>query len=854
MIDLSRIRSLDTETPKFRPGEAAPRIVCASTARVEDGKIVGELLTRAQARAIFRSYLEAGYLVMFAHAAYDLCVFAEEDPTLLPLIFRAMRLGKVYDILISQGLDAIYGGHHGQNPDGSDLRKSTGEVTRRYSLDVVHKLVTGRSDAKKNDVWRKSYGILEHIPFDRWPVEAKIYPIEDASNTFEDGVYQMSGVPQQHAWVEMPAIPAITPGLPVIPGRTACRYCDGDLALAASTPFCERAPRVPNRNADNHVAQVRASVALALGAAHGLRTDPEKVEKLTGEAQAKNKIAVERFQKKGWIREDGTGDQAAVKRDVALAYGATGKCARCEGGGKVRKPKWVECRGEKVKGRYKNCVFATAPAPERTSACLLCFGAGQVQQYGNPVTCKNEFDANDVMMEEGCDGTGLDLNTARLLPRTDKGGVGTDRDTLMESGNDDLSDYGENEHEKTLSTFIPYLLSGTRRPLLISANVLLASGRCSYEGCPIHQFPRDGHERECIRARGAWCNCPVEHVLGSTDYSAGELCTLGQFTYWLFGYSQMREAINESGDPGILHSALAAQVLGLSLDEFLVRLKAKDKFAILIRQSSKPMNFGKPAAMGAPKIVWTNRKKNAGFTVCEGGPAQNRKGEPGYWGIRFCITVGGKKSCGDEKITEWKKQPTVPVCKACCDVVENVLTPAYFLRFPEIRDYHEWGKRMIKQKKPAPSVIWDQEAQQPRIIRERGFLDWDKSLSALLNNGFQSMLADIGKDAFTTATEECYTGVKEDGSPSPLGGSRLPVFIHDEPLSELILDTAHLSGPRIAEIMIASGKKMAPDVVWKAETALAFFWSKSMEPTYDANNKLIPWGPIPEYLQARLAA
>jgi hypothetical protein len=506
--------------------------------------------------------------------------------------------------------------------------------------------------------------------------------------------------------------------------------------------------------------------------------------------------------------------------------------------------------GEKVRGRFRGCLG---------DDCKVCHGAGKHEKPGNIVVCKNIYDEDDKTVEKGCDGTGLDLDTASFLPRTKNkehpkrlGGVGSDRDTKMESGDDELTIYGEDEYQKTLSTYAPYLLTGTTAPLFIRSNSLVASGRCSYEDCPVHQFPRQGLERPCIRARGAWCGYPHEMVFGSTDYSAGELCTLAQYNFWLFKYSRMMEAINASRDPGILHSELAAEVLGIPLEEFLKRLKAKDKQAVEFRQASKPKNFGAPAGMGSPKIVATNRKKGAGFTVCEGGPHRNAKGQEGYWGIRFCVLIGGKKRCGVEKITSWGKSrtPCAPVCKACVEVEHNILSPAYFRRFPEMKDYHKWVTKMTDANRRAPCLVWDPEKNKPKIIRERGGCDF----SAFANNGFQGMLADIGKDAFVTATRECYLGVKDDGSPSPLAGCRLPAFIHDEPISELFLDTAHLSGPRIAEINVASGKRLAPDVFWKSDTALAFFLDKGMEPVHDPLGKLVPWGPIPEYLKARLAA
>ncbi|KKW46584.1 MAG: hypothetical protein UY96_C0003G0087 [Parcubacteria group bacterium GW2011_GWB1_56_8] len=835
IVDLSRLRALDTETHLFRPGLAAPPVVCGSTSRV-NGKIEGELFDNpTSVWTTLKAYLEAKYVIAFANASYDLLCAAQADPSLLAAIFQALREGLIHDVLTSQSLDAIYYGHLGLDPTGKELRDSKGKVSKRYSLDITTKLVLGREDAKKNDVWRKSYALLQGIPAYRWPVEAKVYPINDTDNTVEIAATQIFGKPGNHEWEEIPSVPG------VVQSQTRCKFCFGELTFSwpAADEHCVKAPIVQFKNQDNLAAQVEAEFALKLGAAWSLRTDPERVTKLTAEVEKKRAVAIERFQKKGWIREDETEDQAAVKRSVAIAYSATGVCVRCGGTGKIRNVTEIDCRGEKVKGRYRGCIG---------DQCVVCNGRRKLDKLGNEINCKViKTDSGDL----GCDGTGFDLTTAPMLPRTDKNGIGTDRDVCMESGDDDLSDYGENEFEKSHSTFLPYLRKGLTAPLPYNPNVLLATGRCSYEGSPIHQFPRAGGERKCIRARGAWCGSSIEYVLGSTDYSAGELCALAQYTYWAFDYSQMRDAINASGDPGILHSELAAEVLGLPLDEFLKRLKAKDKQAVDFRQASKPLNFGKPAMMGPPKIVYTNRKKNAGFTVCEGGPAENAKGEPGYWGIRFCILVGGEKRCGIEKIMKWKGFDCIPVCKKCVEIEANVLSPAYFRRFPEIKDYHNWGKSMIKQKRPAPSVVWDAKEGMPRIIRERGFLKWDEEISAMLNNGFQSMLADIGKHAYVTATRECYLGVKDDGLASPLAGCRLPAFMHDEPLSELILSTAYLSGPRIAEIMMASGKLIAPDVVWKAETALGFWWDKSMEPVYNERKELVPWGPIPVEHQAQ---
>jgi hypothetical protein len=849
----------DSETRLFHPGRMAPPIVCASAARFEGGEIKGRLLPDpTTALAFFRALLDAGHVIAFANAAYDLAVAASADTSLLRPIFRALREGRIYDLIIAEALNAIYHGHLGEMPNGQPLyNPATGEQTKRYSLALAVLLTLGRSDAKENDTWKKSYALLEGISVERWPEEARVYPVDDAVNTLETAATQIIGRPGEHFWETLPGTPI----------QRSCRWCRINPETADHTPpFCDAAPRRDgHKNLENLPAQCRADFAAKLGACWALRTDPDRVEALSVEVDKKHAAAVERFQKKGWIREDGTEDQSAVKRAVAVAYGAKDPCKRCGGSrecskcggsgknkrgeqcgncdgagrliGKMQKIEFAECRGVKERGRFQGCPGAT---------CGICHGARSVPRAAGETTCKNEFDERGRLVEEGCDGTGFDLTTVPTLPRTDKHGVGTDRDVKMESGDDDLADYGEDEFEKSRSTNVPWLRTGLYGPLSYSPNVIVATGRYSLEGSPIHQLPRHGGERECIRARGAWCGSPIEYVFGATDYEAGELCTLSQLCYWLFEYSQMREAINASGKPGILHSVLAAEVLGISLEEFLPRLKAKDKQAVDFRQMCKPINFGKGGGMGDAKLVLTSRKKNAGFTVSEYGPAVNDKGQPGYWGVRFCLLTGGAKQCGIEKIMEYKRRPCAPVCKECVSVVANELNPAYFRRYPEMKDYFKWGSKQIDAAKRAgrdivlaPTPVWDASKGETNVIRERGVTLND--YSALLNNGFQSMLAEAIKLAYWRMTYEGYTGVRWDNEePSTLAGARFPIVMHDEPISELPRWNFQHSAPRIADIMMEAGREIAPDVAWRAETAVALYLSKSMEPKYE-NGELVLW-------------
>lgn len=763
-MDTSKFVSFDLETYLATSGRAVPKIVCGSVATT-----AGSMLLHNDRHAIetARQTLESGQVLVGANiAAFDLVCLVSEDETMFPVVWRALREGRIFDVLIVQALDAIAGGHHGLDPrTASPIVNAEGKATSRYSLYSVVDMVLGRKDAKDKDAFRLSYGLLHGVPADRWPAEAQKYPIDDAVNTLEVALKQMSG------WI-----------------RGRMDSCTG-----------------PARNIGNLAAQCEAAFSFALGAAWGMRTSKDAVAALAKEVGEKHRVATERFRKLGWVREDGTEDQGAVKRAVAEAFGASGKCSKCGGTGKIVPIDYQTCRGEKLRGRYQGCLGQT---------CATCGGLAVIGKPGAPTTCKAQ--------DGGCDGTGFDLSTAKMLTRTDKGGIKTDRDTLAESGSDDLAEYGEDEFEKVRTTYVPYLWQGVDKPINFRPNALVVSGRCSYD--TIHQFPRARGPRECFCARPG---C----VLCSTDYASGELCTLGQYCKWTVGYSRMVEIINKTRDPGALHTFLASKMIGTSFEEAVARVKAGDKVMKNFRQSAKPANFGFGGGMGSVLLVLTSRKKNAGTTQLPNGHKVP--------GIRFCVLVGGKERCGVEKIMQWKDRPCPPVCKACVKIVDEIVRPAFFDAYPEVKDYHKVVSQRHEAGLPALCLAWDREKGKAVVIRERGRCGY----SEMANNGFQALLADIGKRAFSRMTREGYLGVKDDGSPSVLAGVRFPAFVHDEPLAEMREEIAHLAGPRIAEIMVECGREMAPDVFWKAEPALGRIWSKEMEPVYDGSGKLTLWEP-----------
>ena len=79
---------------------------------------------------------------------------------------------------------------------------------------------------------------------------------------------------------------------------------------------------------------------------------------------------------------------------------------------------------------------------------------------------------------------------------------------------------------------------------------------------------------------------------------------------------------------------------------------------------------------------------------------------------------------------------------------------------------------------------------------------------------------------------------------SPLYGSRLVNFSHDETIIEIPEERAHEAAMRQAEVMIQQMRTVVPDVLVKAEPALMRNWWKNAEAVYE-NGKLVPWEPKP---------
>lgn len=522
----------------------------------------------------------------------------------------------------------------------------------------------------------------------------------------------------------------------------------------------------PLRNLQDMNHQVRAAFAMHLGAAWGIRTDPTRVAALEARVDIAHADMLSRFQTNGFIKPDGKEDARVVKRAVCFAYG-----------------------------------------PEQAPACPECRATGKVRspKTGNEINCKT------------CDSTGIDLDYYEDLPRTNGGGISTSRDTLVESGDEDLAAYGENQAEKLRDTYVPFLKLGLHHPITVRPNVLVESGRTSYDGV-IQLLPRSGGVRECFCPRPGCVFCSV-------DFGALELCTLAQVCLWILGHSRMAEIINETGDPGLLHTSFGARLLGKSVAEMVALIEAEDFSAVSARQGAKAGGFGFGGGMGAAKLVINKREAREGTTVTPGGQV--------YPGIRFCVLFDRVEICGAHKITEWKGRKYSPMCKRCVEIVAEDLKPAWLDLYPEMKEYFQWVTARVESTGELPCFGLNKDAQID-VVRVRGGLNFTEGS----NHMFQHLAAAGIKEAAWALAEQCYLDKQ-----SVLFNTRPLFILHDEIFAEMPEHSAYLAGPRMAEVMRQQMQRLTPDIKLSAKPTLMKFWYKDAKPVYDSSERLVPWEP-----------
>lgn len=144
----------------------------------------------------------------------------------------------------------------------------------------------------------------------------------------------------------------------------------------------------------------------------------------------------------------------------------------------------------------------------------------------------------------------------------------------------------------------------------------------------------------------------------------------------------------------------------------------------------------------------------------------------------------------------------------------------WFRLFPEMRDYFNYINSVVRSNAPLEHLF-------------SGRIRGDVKFTQACNSLFQGLAADAAKSALYEVTKACKN------PDSPLFGSHPILFIHDQIIAEVPINTCQIAAKEMARIMIEEFNRWTPDVSVKAEPCLMKYWSKEAECEYDTAGNII---------------
>ncbi|NLX98440.1 MAG: hypothetical protein GXY83_19955 [Rhodopirellula sp.] len=438
-----------------------------------------------------------------------------------------------------------------------------------------------------------------------------------------------------------------------------------------------------------------------------------------------------------------------------------------------------------------------------------------------------------------------DLN----LQKTPTGKCATSEEALMEIASHEfvaaLVKY--RAIEKLRASFLDKM---GRRVLHPSFDVLKVSGRTSSFGeINAQNLPRDERVRSCF--------IPSEgYVYIDADYSTVELATLAQAAIAQFGLdSAMATAINDGKD---LHRLVAARVAH----------KREDEVTADERQKAKPINFGKPGAMG-DRMVKTYAKATYGVELSDSeAEALSQSWFDLFPEMRAFLA--DNTELGLEVARAFGLTPTAYFEHTGSDK---------FLRHPENYGREQQPHailggmciKVLRYPEPttgngrpyAPEEIdffWTAVTNRIDLVPLKHQSPVRQRIASV---GLQlAVLREFGRSGVFTLTgrlranatyaarhNTIFQGLAADGAKLALwklwrAGYRIVNFIHDEVLIEVAADSdLNHHADTIRELMIAGMKEVVPDVRIDVEYAATDHWSKGAEAHLDLAGRLQVWRP-----------
>jgi hypothetical protein len=335
--------------------------------------------------------------------------------------------------------------------------------------------------------------------------------------------------------------------------------------------------------------QVQAAVVLQATGVWGFAVNPEIRNRIGSALEAKAKKLHAEIDTFGWT---GTGSQARMQALVCQAW-------------QTKHLRILKDRAAITGVMIQDAEFIASLGSKSVPEALK-----DAVTSGNPPA--------GLYISQGVDWSAWCKESIKILPEVPmtKKGYSTAGETL--EGLTDIvpqfSTYMDLKHvEKMLENYIfPYKYP-TAHPRFVP---LVSTGRTGCRGggssSNMQNIPRKDKDRPEEAFRTMF-KARAGRVLGTTDYSQLELCTLAA-TIRRF-YPEYPCALGDAIDKGMdVHCITGALFAGLSYEQMIAGKKAKDQHIIQIRQASKAVNFGKPGGLGVPAMV-AYAKSNYGVVM-----------------------------------------------------------------------------------------------------------------------------------------------------------------------------------------------------------------------------------------------
>lgn len=454
--------SFDLETHLSQPGLAAPPIVCGSTAAETPHS--ERLLTPEQTSEVFSEIAASDMTIVGSVIDYDFGCMSAADPKHVAEVFRLLNEKRALDVTILEKLHYI-------GAEGGEALANA-EKTRKINLAALELQHLGidRHESKENG-WRRSYALLDGVPFENWPTDAKQYPKDDAVGPIAVAREQLKAettIPHVHDFFGNSA------------PNAECIRCG--VLQENATGICP--PSVYYRfNIDQVHEEMKMAWVLRLSQIWGMRTDPTLVAEVVAEVTAEHELTRKRFFLDGIVRvktctmKKGVLEDADAIDDAWLLWGM-GELER-------RVLDMQEPADEKawlVERHRELHKLRTA------------LGKGKKLRFSTDTKRLKELVTRAYRGQP---------------PKTDPspshpdGQISTSGDTLEESGDGTLEDYAEaGTNEKLYASFLSVIEQGSAAPITPRGNTPVVSQRTSYRDPNLQQLPRKGKIRYCFVPRG----------------------------------------------------------------------------------------------------------------------------------------------------------------------------------------------------------------------------------------------------------------------------------------------------------------------------------------------------------------